>query len=319
MINLPNVRGKIKKNLPLSTMSWLKVGGPAEVLFKPKDILDLQEFFAKIDRKIPIFVLGACSNLIIRDGGIDGVCIRLGKQFNKIVIQCDGLVVAGAASFGSHVAQKAAVAGIDLTFLRTIPGTIGGAVFMNAGCYGRYIKDVLVSAEFISREGLLHTLGGKDLEFSYRRSKIPNGWVMTKAFFKSNVSNPEYLNSKMEDMIANRNNTQPRGELSCGSAFKNPSGRASSGKVEDTNELKAWKMIEDAGLRGFQLGGAKVSTKHSNFLINTGEATSAQLEELGEIIMRQVFDHSGVKLEWEIKLVGKNSKISNKIENRSSA
>ena len=223
MINLPNVRGQIRKSLPLSTMSWLKVGGPAEVFFKPNDIFDLQEFFVKIDRKTPIFVLGACSNLIIRDGGIDGVCIRLGKQFNKIVLEGDGVVAAGAASFGSHVAQKAAGVGIDLTFLRTIPGTIGGAVCMNAGCYGRYIKDVLVSAEFVSREGLLHSLDAKELNFSYRKSKIPNGWVMTNAFFKSNVSDPEHLNAKMEEMIENRNNTQPRGELSCGSAFRNPS------------------------------------------------------------------------------------------------
>jgi UDP-N-acetylmuramate dehydrogenase len=317
MIDLPNVRGQIKKSLPLSTMSWLKVGGPAEVFFKPNDIFDLQEFFVKIDSKIPIFVLGACSNLIIRDGGIDGVCIRLGKQFNKIVLKGDGVVAAGGASFGSHVAQKAAGAGVDLTFLRTIPGTIGGAVCMNAGCYGKYIKDVLVSAQFVSREGLLRSLDAKDLNFSYRKSRIPNGWVMTSAFFKSNVSDPEYLNAKMEDMIENRNVTQPRGELSCGSAFRNPSGRASSGKADDQNDLKAWKMIEDAGLRGFQLGGAKVSSKHSNFLINTGDATSAQLEELGEKIIKRVFDHSGIKLEWEIKLVGRKSKISNKIEDRS--
>ena len=188
---------------------------------------------------------------------------------------------------------------------------------MNAGCYGRYIKDVLVSAEFVSREGLLHSLDAKELNFSYRKSKIPNGWVMTNAFFKSNVSDPEHLNAKMEEMMENRNNTQPRGELSCGSAFRNPSGRASSGKADDPNDLKAWKMIEDAGLRGFRLGGAKVSSRHSNFLINTGDATSTQLEELGEKIIKQVFDHSGIKLEWEIKLVGRKSKRSTKIEDRS--
>ena len=313
MIYLPNVRGQIKKSFLLSTISWLKVGGPADILFKPVDLLDLQKFMRQIDKKVPIFVLGACSNLIIRDGGIEGVCIKLGKEFNEIVIRDDGLVSAGAGCLGSHVATKAAAAGFDLTFLRTIPGTIGGAVCMNSGCYDQYVKDVFVSAQFVSDEGLLKTLYAEELDFSYRRSNIPDRWVLINALFKPSIFDPKALSSKMNDMIKLRDKTQPRGELCCGSAFRNPSGKVSSGKSDQTNEFKAWKIIDDAGLRGVKLGGAQVSSKHSNFLINTGNASSADLEELGENVRRDVFKHSGIKLEWEIKIIGKKSSIFNKM------
>jgi len=305
-MNYPNVKGKIEKDAPLSKMSWLNVGGPADLLFRPFDKIDLQKFLKEIDKSLPVFVLGACSNLIIRDGGIEGICIKLGKNFRDIYISEDGVVSVGAASLSSQVAIKSARFGIDLTFLRTIPGTIGGAVSMNAGCYGKYIKDVFISGEFISRDGELITLNNKELEFLYRRSNIPRGWIMTAANFKADIKDSGVLDLEMGKMVENRNRTQPRGVLSCGSAFRNPSGAASSGCLSESNERKAWKMIDEAGFRGYRLGSAEVSSKHSNFLINTGNASSAQFEELGDRIIQAVFEQSGVWLEWEIKFVGKN-------------
>ena len=303
-MNYPNVKGKIEKGPLLSKMSWLNVGGPADLLFRPFDKIDLQKFLKEVDKSVPVFVLGACSNLIIRDGGIEGICIKLGKNFRDICISNEGIVSVGAASMSSQVAIKSARFGIDLTFLRTIPGTIGGAVSMNAGCYGKYVKDVFISGEFISRDGEFITLNNKELEFSYRRSNIPTGWIMTAANFKADIKDSKVLDLEMGKMIENRNRTQPRGVLSCGSAFRNPSGAASSGCLSESNERKAWKMIDEAGYRGFKIGSAQVSSKHSNFLINTGNASSAQFEELGERIIQAVFEQSGVRLEWEIKFVG---------------
>ena len=299
-----NVKGPIKKDVALSRMSWLKVGGAADLLFKPCDKIDLQNFLKETDKSLPVFVLGACSNLIIRDGGIDGICIKLGRGFKGIEVLDDGIISLGAALQSSYVAVEAARSGIDLTFLRTIPGTIGGAVSMNAGCYGTYVKDLFISGEFVSRDGVSIILNKNEMKFSYRKSNIPDGWVLTSANFQSNKKNSELLNLEMDKMIENRNRTQPRGVLSCGSAFRNPSGAASSGCFGESNDQKAWKMINDAGMRGFKIGSAQVSTKHSNFLINTGDATSAELEELGEKIIQSVFDRFGVKLEWEIKIVG---------------
>ena len=303
-MNYSNVKGSIKKDVALSRMSWLKVGGAADLLFKPCDKIDLQNFLKETDKSLSVFVLGACSNLIIRDGGIDGICIKLGRGFKGIEVLDDGTISLGAALQSSHVAVEAARSGIDLTFLRTIPGTIGGAVSMNAGCYGTYVKDLFISGEFVSRDGVSIILNKNEMKFSYRKSNIPDGWVLTSANFQSNKKNSELLNLEMDKMIENRNRTQPRGVLSCGSAFRNPSGAASSGCFGESNDQKAWKMINDAGMRGFKIGSAQVSTKHSNFLINTGDATSAELEELGEKIIQSVFDRFGVKLEWEIKIVG---------------
>ena len=303
-MNYSNVKGSIKKDVALSRMSWLKVGGAADLLFKPCDKIDLQNFLKETDKSLPVFVLGACSNLIIRDGGIDGICIKLGRGFKGIEVLDDGTISLGAALQSSYVAVEAARSGIDLTFLRTIPGTIGGAVSMNAGCYGTYVKDLFISGEFVSRDGVSIILNKNEMKFSYRKSNIPDGWVLTSANFQSNKKNSELLNLEMDKMIENRNRTQPRGVLSCGSAFRNPSGAASSGCLGESNDQKAWKMINDAGMRGFKIGSAQVSTKHSNFLINTGDATSAELEELGEKIIQSVFDRFGVKLEWEIKIVG---------------
>jgi len=303
-MNYSNVKGSIKKDVALSRMSWLKVGGAADLLFKPCDKIDLQNFLKETDKSLPVFVLGACSNLIIRDGGIDGICIKLGRGFKGIEVLDDGVISLGAALQSSYVAVEAARSGIDLTFLRTIPGTIGGAVSMNAGCYGTYVKDLFISGEFVSRDGVSIILNKNEMKFSYRKSNIPDGWVLTSANFQSNKKNSELLNLEMDKMIENRNRTQPRGVLSCGSAFRNPSGAASSGCLGESNDHKAWKMINDAGMRGFKIGSAQVSTKHSNFLINTGDATSAELEELGEKIIQSVFDRFGVKLEWEIKIVG---------------
>jgi UDP-N-acetylmuramate dehydrogenase len=204
----------------------------------------------------------------------------------------------------AHVAKRAAAAGVDLTFLRTIPGSIGGAVRMNAGCYGTYTADVLVSARAVTRAGELLTLTPDDLNFRYRQTDLPDGWVLVDATFEGAAGDPEALADRMEDQLARRDASQPTRDRSAGSTFRNPAGFSSTGCADDTHELKAWKVIDDAGMRGAQRGGAQMSEKHSNFLINTGDATAADLEGLGEEVRKRVYDSSGITLEWEIMRVG---------------
>ena len=301
---IPKVRGSIVTNRLMSDLSWLKVGGKVDYLFQPADLVDLSDFLKNISKKIPIFMIGVCSNLIVRDGGIRGVVIKLGRGFNGIELLENNRISVGAAALDAHVAKKAAIEGIDLTFLRTIPGTIGGAVKMNAGCYGKYISDVFESANVITREGKQIILTKKDMHFDYRSSVIPKGSIITNVILKSNQAPSEDLMNKMQSALSKRSESQPVNELSCGSTFRNPSGFSSTGKIDDVHDLKAWKVIDNAGMRGATIGGAKMSDKHSNFMINIGDATAADLENLGEEVIKKVYADSGIKLEWEIMRVG---------------
>jgi UDP-N-acetylmuramate dehydrogenase len=284
----------------------MRVGGPCDVLFQPADIDDLSDFLSALDPDIPVFTMGVGSNLIVRDGGIRGVVIRLGRTFNEVLIE-DNKVRAGAAALDAMVARKAADAGLNLTFLRTIPGTIGGAVRMNAGCYGDYMADVLDSIEVVHRDGTREILGKDQLNMRYRQSDLPEGAVIVSALMVAPEGEPAALHQKMEDQIAKRDETQPTKDRTAGSTFRNPSGYSSTGQADDTHDLKAWKVIDDAGMRGATRGGAVMNVKHSNFLTNAGDATAADLEGLGEEVRKKVYDSSGITLEWEIMRVGQTT------------
>ncbi len=302
-IPMPTSRGTLTENRPLADLTWMRVGGPADWLFQPADADDLAAFLAALDPAMPVFVMGVGSNLIVRDGGIRGVVIRMGRGFNSIGIEGDA-VVAGAAALDAHVARKAAEAGRDLTFLRTIPGTIGGAVRMNAGCYGSYVADVLVSVEVIHRDGRREEVAASALDLRYRQSTLPEGAVIVSARFAAPQGDPADLAQRMEAQLAKRDETQPTKDRTAGSTFRNPAGYSSTGRADDTHELKAWKVIEDAGMRGARKGGAVMNEKHANFLTNSGGATAADLEGLGEEVRKKVYDSSGITLEWEIMRVG---------------
>jgi len=303
MNDLPNVRGVLTPNRPLADLTWLRVGGPADYLFQPADAQDLADFLRDLPAEIDVFPMGVGSNLIVRSGGIRAVVIRLGRGFNSILTDGD-LVTAGAAALDAHVARRAAEAGLDLTFLRTIPGAIGGAVRMNAGCYGAYVADVLQNVTVITRQGEIKTLAAQELEFGYRSSKLADGYVIVEATFKAPLGEPDQLAAKMVEQLATRDKTQPTKERTAGSTFRNPAGFSSTGRADDVHDLKAWKVIDDAGMRGATLGSAQMSPKHSNFLINTGGATSEDLEGLGELVRKKVFQTSGLTLEWEVLRVG---------------
>ena len=300
---LPAVRGTLTPNRPLADLTWLRVGGPADWLFFPADEADLADFLAAVDPGLSIFPMGVGSNLIVRDGGIRAVVIRLGRGFNAIQINGD-TVTAGAAALDAHVAKKAAEAGLDLTFLRTIPGSIGGAVRMNAGCYGSCVADHLVSVRMVTRQGAVKEIAAADLQLAYRSSVLPEGWVVVSATFHAAKGDPAALEARMVDQIAKRDASQPTKDRSAGSTFRNPAGFSSTGRADDSHELKAWKVIDEAGLRGATLGGAQMSPMHSNFLTNIGGATAADLENLGEDVRKKVFQQRGITLEWEIMRVG---------------
>ncbi len=305
-MQMPTPRGTLSSDRPLADLTWLRVGGPADWLFQPADEADLAAFLAALEPAVPVFPIGVGSNLIVRDGGLRAVVIRLGRGFNAISVDGDR-VTAGAAALDAHVARRAADAGLDLTFLRTIPGTIGGALRMNAGCYGSYTADVLESARAVLRDGRIVTLTPADLKLRYRQSDLPDGAVLVSATFHAPRGAPEALIAKMEDQLAKRDATQPTKDRSAGSTFRNPAGFSSTGRADDVHDLKAWKLIEDAGLRGARRGGAQMSEKHANFLINTGGATAADLEGLGEEVRKKVYDSSGITLEWEIMRVGETT------------
>lgn len=300
---LPSPRGTLTPNRPLADLTWLRVGGPADWLFQPADEADLAAFLSALDPSIAVFPMGVGSNLIVRDGGLRAVVIRLGRGFNGIVVEGDR-ITAGAAALDAHVARKAAEAGLDLTFLRTIPGSIGGAVRMNAGCYGSYVADVLEEVRVVTRQGETVALPAPALNLRYRQSDLPEGAVVVSATFRAPKGDPAELAARMEDQIAKRDASQPTKDRSAGSTFRNPAGYSSTGRADDRHELKAWKVIDDAGMRGATLGGAQMSTMHSNFLINVGGATAADLENLGEDVRKRVFQTSGITLEWEIMRVG---------------
>ena len=308
MLNdLPAVRGVLTPNRDLSDLTWMRVGGAADVLFQPADEDDLRAFLAALPADIPVFAMGVGSNLIVRDGGIRGVVIRLGRGFNGIEFAKDetgDIVLAGAAALDMHVARKAAAQGLNLTFLRTIPGSIGGAVRMNAGCYGDYMADVLQDVRVVMRDGSVQTLSVDMLDLKYRSSGLPDGAVIVSATLKAPREDAQVLEDRMVAQLAKRDETQPTKDRTAGSTFRNPAGFSSTGKADDSHDLKAWKVIDDAGMRGATRGGAIMNTKHSNFLTNAGGATAADLEGLGEDVRKKVYETSGLELVWEIMRVG---------------
>ena len=285
-------RGKLKPNVRLAPLVWFKTGGTAQWLFEPADAADLSEFLAQLDPAVPVMALGLGSNLIIRDGGFPGVVVRLGKAFAKV--SADGLMLdCGAGASGilvSSTARDASIAGME--FLRSIPGTVGGFVRMNGGAYGGEVKDILVDCDVVLRSGAHVTLSLEDLQYSYRHSELPEGAIVTAARFRGRPGEPATIQAEMDRIAASREASQPLRSKTGGSTFKNPDGQ------------KAWQLVDAAGCRGLTIGGAQVSEKHTNFLINTGDATSADIEALGEEVRRRVLAHSGVELQWEIQRVG---------------
>ncbi len=306
MTDMPEVRGVLTANRALADLTWLRVGGAADALFQPADEADLAAFLRALPEEVAVFPMGVGSNLIVRDGGLRAVVIRLGRGFNSIDVLGE-TVVAGAAALDAHVARKAAEAGRDLTFLRTIPGSIGGAVRMNAGCYGSYVADHLLSVRCVTRGGEVVELAAAELNLRYRQSDLPEGWVVVSATFKAAQGDSAELEARMIEQIARRDASQPTKDRSAGSTFRNPIGHSSTGAADDSHVLKAWKVIDDAGMRGAKIGGAQMSPMHSNFLINIGGATAADLEDLGEEVRKRVFQNSGITLEWEIMRVGERT------------
>lgn len=289
---MPEVRGRVRVDEPLAKFTWFRVGGPAEVLFEPADAEDLACFLAHRPDDAQITVLGGTSNVLVRDGGISGVVIRLGKSFADIDI--DGTTVrAGAAAGDVNVARRAASAGIaGLEFMVGIPGVVGGALRMNAGAYGREVKDILVSCRGFNAKGQGVAYTCEDMGFGYRTSNVPSDVIFTEATFEGGPGTVEDITHRMTDIQTAREASQPVRTRTGGSTFANPRG------------LRAWELIDEAGCRGLKIGGAMVSEQHCNFLINTGEATASDLETLGEEVRRRVKETSGVSLEWEIKRLG---------------
>jgi len=290
---LPRVRGRLSENAPLGQQTWFRVGGPAEILFRPADVEDLAAFLAARPRDIPVTVLGVASNLLVRDGGIAGVVVRLGRGF--VEITCQGTeVAAGAGALDLNVALAAGMAGIaGLEFMSGIPGTVGGGLRMNAGAYGAEVKDVLIAAEALDAEGRRHRLSPPEMGLSYRHCGVPEDWIFVAAQFRGAPGDAKAIGARMAEIQAAREASQPIRARTGGSTFANPPGR------------KAWELIDAAGCRGLARGGAMVSEKHTNFLINTGSATAADIEGLGEEVRRRVHAQSGIVLEWEIRRVGR--------------
>jgi len=303
MSDLPTPRGRLTPNRPLADLTWMRVGRPARWLFQPADAADLADFLARLDPRIPVFPMGVGSNLIVRDGGLPGVVIRLGRGFGDIAIDGDR-ITAGAAALDAQVAKRAAGAGLDLTFLRTIPGAMGGALRMNAGCYGSYVADRFHAAQVVLRDGTRETIGPDAIAFAYRETDLPPDAVVVSVTLRAGRGAPADLAARMDRQMARRAATQPVKERSAGSAFRNPAGFSSTGRADDTDALKAWKVIDAAGMRGARVGGARISERHSNFLVNTGTATAADLEALGEKVRKRVLETQGIGLEWEIMRVG---------------
>ncbi|MCY4542709.1 MAG: UDP-N-acetylmuramate dehydrogenase [Rhodobacteraceae bacterium] len=300
---LPDCRGRLTARVNLSNYSWMRVGGPADWLFQPADTEDLAKFLARLDRGIPVFVMGVGSNLIIRDGGIRGVVVRLGRPFMKL--RFDGnAAISGAAMLDARVAVAAAARGLDLAFLKTIPGSMGGAVRMNAGCYGSYIADHFESATVVLRSGRVCTLGRQQMGFAYRHSDLPADAVVTEVRLRGERRPEAEILNRMKAFERTRNDTQPVKTRTAGSTFRNPAGRSSTGDDDDSHELKAWSLIDRAGQRGRRLGGAQMSTQHPNFMINLGTATASELEELGESVRQAVLSEFNILLEWEVVRIG---------------
>lgn len=293
---LPPIRGRVQTNVPLGPLTWFRVGGPAETLIRPADATALAGFLRALPLDVPVHVIGVCSNLIIRDGGIPGVTVRLARGFSEITVEADG-VIAGAAALDVTVAEHTAAAGLTgLEFLSGIPGSIGGGVTMNAGAYGGDIAGVLDWADVVTRSGEPRRMTSADLAFAYRHASLPPGAIVVRARLRAQRGSPPVIAARMAEIQASREASQPVRARTGGSTFRNPAPEVSS--------LKAWELIDAAGCRGLIRGGAQVSEKHCNFLINTGGATAADIEGLGEEVRRRVFAATGITLEWEIRRLG---------------
>ncbi|WP_425490448.1 UDP-N-acetylmuramate dehydrogenase [Novosphingobium hassiacum] len=291
---VPSLQGKLTPNAPLAPLVWFKSGGTADWLFEPKDVADLQDFLANLAPDIPVMALGLGSNLIVRDGGVPGVVIRLGKAFAKVERVDEVTLNCGGGASGilvSSTARDNAIAGLE--FLRSIPGTVGGFVRMNGGAYGREVKDVLIDCDIVIRSGEIATMPLSELGYTYRHSDLVDGCIVVAARFRGQPGDPQAIQTEMDRISAAREASQPLRSKTGGSTFKNPEG------------ARAWELVDKAGCRGLAVGGAQVSEKHTNFLINTGAATSADIEKLGEEVRTRVKAHSGVDLEWEIKRIGR--------------
>ena len=291
---LPKVRGKLTPNAPLAKLVWFKSGGAADWLFEPADLDDLTAFLRDLDPAVPVMALGLGSNMIVRDGGVPGVVVRLGKAFATVRWLGEHTLDCGGGASGilvSSTARDHGIAGFE--FLRSIPGTVGGFVRMNGGAYGGEVKDILVDCDVVLRSGEVVTLPVEALGYTYRHSELPEGAIVVAARFRGRAGKPEEIQAEMDRIAASREASQPLRSKTGGSTFKNPHGK------------KAWQLVDEAGCRGLTMGGAQVSEKHTNFLINTGEATSSEIEALGEEVRRRVKDKSGVSLEWEIQRVGR--------------
>jgi UDP-N-acetylmuramate dehydrogenase len=290
---LPKLEGSIEPNGSLADFIWFRTGGPAQWLVRPKDEADLSYFLAELDEDVPVTPIGVGSNLIVRDGGVDGVVLRLPKSFAQVTIEPGNRVRAGGAAMGITVASAARDAGIaGLEFLRGIPGSTGGAVRMNAGAYSRELADILVEARLVLRDGSVETWPLEKFGYTYRHSDVPPGAVVVEALFQGTPGDPEAIGAEMDRIAAEREASQPLRSRTGGSTFKNPPGH------------KAWALIDSAGCRGLRRGDAQVSEKHCNFLLNLGNATSAEIEDLGEEVRRRVMEKTNILLEWEIQRIG---------------
>jgi UDP-N-acetylmuramate dehydrogenase len=293
---VPQLRGRLLANEPLAPLTWFRVGGPAQALFMPEDESDLAYVLANLPREVAVTVIGLGSNLIVRDRGVEGLVIRLGRGFNETRIEPGQRVRSGAAVPDLRAAKAAQEAGIaGLAFYRGIPGAIGGALRMNGGAYGRETKDVLIEARGVDRSGNIRTYTNADMQFTYRHCGVPDEVIFTEAVFQGSGGDPAAIAAEMDEITSRRETTQPVKSRTGGSTFKNPPGH------------KAWQLIDAAGCRGLVMGDAQVSELHCNFLINRGKATAADIENLGEEVRRRVKDNSGVTLEWEIKRIGVRS------------
>ena len=289
---LPHVRGRLVENSSLARLSWFRTGGAAEVLFEPADESDLQVFLRRIPGCVPLTIIGVGSNLLVRDGGVPGIVIRLGRGFAETKVRGD-ILKAGAGAMDIHVAKAAKQAGVTgLEFLVGVPGTIGGSLRMNAGAYGQEIKDVLMHAHAIDRYGHIHEIRAEEFGFGYRSCSVDPNMIFLSASFHVSSGNPDEIQARMLKIADTRQESQPIGAQTGGSTFKNPEGH------------KAWELIEAAGCRGLQVGQAQISPKHCNFLINLGDATATDIEKLGETVREKVKAHSGIDLEWEIQRIG---------------
>ncbi|MEZ5655672.1 MAG: UDP-N-acetylmuramate dehydrogenase [Sphingobium sp.] len=292
--NVPDtIKGKLTADAPLAPLVWFKSGGCAQWLFEPADIADLQQFLRDLNDDTPVMALGLGSNMIIRDGGVPGVVVRLGKACGKVEVTEPLTLKCGGGASGIAVSSAARDAGISgLEFLRSIPGTVGGFVRMNGGAYGRETKDILVACDVVLRSGECVTLPVEDLHYTYRHSELPDGAIVVSATFRGQAGEPQAIQAEMDRIAAEREASQPLRSRTGGSTFKNPPGH------------RAWALVDEAGCRGLQLGGAQVSEKHTNFLLNLGDATSSDIEALGEEVRKRVKEKSGIELEWEIQRVG---------------